>query len=159
VETILAGERPVRQSKQGMPAMDLLAAAFALHADTLMGYVGELVGPAEAEDAVAEVWVRIAEAGDRIDSRVLDMPWLRMIARSVVSGRPQTPEVPVGLADAVRAYTPAPSNSPVVVHESGAQEEFRVAHDDVTTWSAIDFEVYDNLAGAPATAARAVRTA
>lgn len=150
MNTILAGERPVSQPMQSLPPMDLLAAAFALHSDTLTAYVGELVAPAEAEDAVAEVWVRIAEAGDRIDSRVLDLAWLRMITRSVVSGRPQSPEVPVGLADAVRRCAPAPASPKLPVHESGDQEQFRTAHGDVTTWSSTDFEVYANLTGARA---------
>lgn len=158
MNTILAGERPTGQRKRGMSAMDLLAAAFALHTDMLAAYVSGLLGPeaSEAEDVVSEVWVRIAEAGDRVDERVLNLPWLHMIARSVVAGRRRIPEVPVGLADAVRSRTPGATVSLAVVHESDAQERFRTGHGDVTTWSVTDFEVYDNLAGARAEASREV---
>jgi DNA-directed RNA polymerase specialized sigma24 family protein len=140
-----------------MESAGLLAAAYELHAGTVADYVRGLVGADLylAEDLAADVWLRITGNLDRVDERVLDLHWLEMIARSVVREQHPVLEVPVGLADAVRAFAPAPTGDETVVakepaHESGAQEQFRTSHGDVTTWSATDFETYGNLAGAPA---------
>jgi hypothetical protein len=152
VNAILAGERPVRQAESTDPAT-LLAAAYELHTDALLAYVGTLTGRDSyaTEDLVADVWLRVAEHMDRIDTRVLDLPWLQMIARSVAGVQAALPEEPVGLADDVRALDnrPAAADRQPAHHESDVQEQYRRTHGAVSTWSATDFEVYANL-GTPA---------
>jgi hypothetical protein len=136
-----------------MDPATLLAAAYELHTDALLAYVGGLTGGDSyaTEDLVADVWLRVAENLNRIDRLVLDLPWLQMIARSVAGAQTALPEEPVGLADDVLALDdrPAAADRQPAGHESDEQEQYRRTHGAVSTWSATDFEVYANL-GTPA---------
>lgn len=102
---ILAGERPTPRLMPQRRGTALVAAAYQRHADALVTYIrrdlaaGDPRLARDAEDLAGDVWLSIIENSDRVDGRVLDLKWLRMIARSVVRKYRDArgPERPAGL--------------------------------------------------------------
>lgn len=83
VNTIFAAPRRTAQQRSA-----LLAAAYERHANALISYISNdlLAGAGDqGEDLAADVWLRVTENLDRVDERVLELSWLQMIARSVVT--------------------------------------------------------------------------
>jgi DNA-directed RNA polymerase specialized sigma24 family protein len=102
---ILAGQRPAARPTPRPGGKPLIAAAYAEHADALAAYIRDVLGAddprlaRDAEDVAADAWLRVTEHADRVDDRVLDLDYLRLIARASARRHREArgPELPVGL--------------------------------------------------------------
>ncbi|GAA2350655.1 RNA polymerase sigma factor [Streptomyces violaceusniger] len=163
MNTIFASIPEVQSDSGRGKGADLLAIAFERHAEALLGYIRNDLGADwhEAEDLVAEVWLRMMENLDRVDDRALDLKWLQMIARFVTRyhGTTNSSETLVGftgdeplLATQMEDGEQQDDEEPV-----GRAQAYSRSHGDSQEWATgAEFEVYENLAQADA--APAVRT-
>ncbi|WP_069874479.1 RNA polymerase sigma factor [Streptomyces malaysiensis] len=162
MNTIFAANQPAGQRAQSEGSR-LLAAAYERHAETLLSYIRNDLGADwhEAEDLVAEVWLRMTENLDRVDNRALDLKWLQIIARFVVRyhGTANSFETLVGftgdepvLAPQLEDEEQQDDDEPV-----GRAQAYYRAHGDPQEWATgAEFEVYENLAQADAAPAARV---
>jgi DNA-directed RNA polymerase specialized sigma24 family protein len=122
VTPILASQRPTPRLMPQRRGKALIAAAFERHAHALVTYIRRDLAAADsrlardAEDLAGDVWLSITESADPVDGRVLDLNWLRMIARSVVRKHraARGPEWPAGLTGDERALVVAGFEDDVV---------------------------------------------